>query len=260
MTKRPDSTTADRIFSVLDLFTRDRPDWTVEQAANALKTPTSTMYRYFKSLVRSGLLGTFGGGRYILGPTIIRYDRQLRLTDPLVLAARSRLDILAREVAGKGVVFLCRLFDDEVMCVAQASEGNPPFALSYERGRLMPLIAGAASRVILANLPPRRMQAIYTKHADVFLSLKIGATWPEARAHLADVRERVALATLGEVDRGNRGLSAPVLLEGSVLGSLSIAGPRANFDGALIERLLQSLRAATLEIERDLHATLSRAL
>ena len=43
-------TTSDRLLSVLGLFTIERPEWTVEEAANELQLAASTTYRYFRSL------------------------------------------------------------------------------------------------------------------------------------------------------------------------------------------------------------------
>ena len=43
------------------------------------------------------------------------------------------------------------------MCVAAAAAGAPSVTTSYERGRPMPLVAGATSKAILAQLPPRRL-------------------------------------------------------------------------------------------------------
>jgi DNA-binding IclR family transcriptional regulator len=246
-------TTADRLLEVLNLFTGERSDWSVEEAAVALETPTSTTYRYFKSLTTSGLLGTLGAGRYTLGPAIIRYDRQLRLTDPLVLAARHQMDRIAEPLSAQGVVFLCRLFGDQVMCVAQASAGDLPFAISYERGRLMPLFAGSASRVLLANLPPRKIQSLYRNHAEQFARSKIGLSWPEVREELKSVRENGGFTTVGEVDPGMRGISVPILLNGSIIGSLNVAGPRQGFSNTAVTQLLEDLTRAASKVTQELH-------
>jgi DNA-binding IclR family transcriptional regulator len=246
-------TTADRLLEVLNLFTRERPDWSVEEAALAIETPTSTTYRYFKGLTKSGLLGTFGGGRYILGPAIIRYDRQLRLTDPLVLAARHQMDLIADTVAGRGVVFLCRLFDDQVMCVSQASVGDLPFAISYERGRLMPLFAGSASRVILAHLPVKKIRLLYRHHPEQFSRYKIGANWPTVRDELKAIREKGGFTTVGEIDPGMRGISVPIVLAETVIGSLTVAGPKQGFGNSAVGALLDDLGQAVTKITRELY-------
>jgi len=244
--------TSDRLLAILDLFTLERPDWSVDEAAAAFAVPTSTVYRYFNSLARSGLIATVGSGRYILGPAVIRYDRQLRLTDPLVRSARGEMDRLARAVAGKAVVFLCRLYGDQVMCVSQAASGSVPFTISYERGRLMPLFAGSASRVILANLPAAKIQAFYRQHAEKFQQLGLGDTLQEVREGLKTIRNDGCFVTAGEVDPGMRGISVPIMSGGKVLGSLTIAGPRQGFNPAQIARALEQLREAGRQTEAEL--------
>jgi DNA-binding IclR family transcriptional regulator len=249
--------TSDRLLAILDLFTLDRPDWSVDEAAETFGMPTSTIYRYFNSLTRGGLIATKGDGRYILGPAIIRYDRQLRLTDPLVRSARAEMDRLARAVAGKAVVFLCRLYGDQVMCVSQSSAGSLPFTISYERGRLMPLFAGSASRVILANLPPAKIKALYGEHAERFHERGLGATLQEVRDGLKAIRSDGCFVTAGEVDPGMRGISVPLMSNAKILGSLTVAGPRAGFNPAQIARTLDLLREAARQTEDELRHWMS---
>ena len=251
--------TADRLLEILDLFTLDRPDWSVDEAADQFGMPRSTVYRYFNSLSRAGLIATVGDGTYILGPSIIRYDRQLRLTDPLVRSARAEMDRLAEAVAGRGVVFLCRLFGDQVMCVSQASAGEAPFTISYERGRLMPLFAGSASRVILASLTSAKIHALYRKHAEQFQRSGIGAALPDVRDALKTVRNEGSFTTVGEVDPGMRGISVPISSTGKILGSLTIAGPRQGFTQAQIVKAVDGLREAARRTVEELHHWLSHS-
>src|ERR1700734_277276 len=81
-------TTSDRVLSAMALFTVENREWTVEAAATRLALPLTTMYRYFRSLADSGLIMTLATGRYVLGPAIMQYDRQMRYSDPLTLVAR----------------------------------------------------------------------------------------------------------------------------------------------------------------------------
>ncbi len=256
--ERPTGSTSDRLLTILGLFTLERPDWSVDEAATGLGAPTSTIYRYFKSLTRSGFLIGSNSGRYCLGPTIIRYDRQLRLTDPLVVAAAAGMDRVSRLVAGKGVVFLCRLFGDQVMCVAQTAIGDPPFATSYERGRTMPLFAGSASRVILANLPRRHVRSLYARQPENFLRAGLGRSWPEVRTALRAMRDAGSSVTSGEVDAGMRGFSVPVIsLDGSIIGRVSVVGRRKNLRLEAAEELFQEpgvRRSRALPYELHVHA------
>src|SRR5215510_13291406 len=121
---RPKSS-GDRLLAVLSLFTIERPQWTVEDAAGALAVSATTTYRYFKRLTKAGLISPVSGASYTLGPAIIQMDRQIQLSDPMLNAARSvMLDLV--QYAGEGsTVLLCRLFHDRVMCVHQVMGRGP---------------------------------------------------------------------------------------------------------------------------------------
>jgi len=243
--------TSDRLLAILGLFTVERPDWSVEEAGVTLGLASSTAYRYFQSLNRSGLLTSFGVGRYVLGPTIIRYDWQLRLTDPMISACRFEMDRIAKMASGEIVAFLCRLYDDQVMCVHQASVNDPHFALGYERGRPMPLFRGSASKVILANIPARHLRALYRNHATNFADAGLGLDWSEVRANVRKLRSDGYCITNEEVDRGMRGISVPLPSIGNgILGSLSIAGPRKYLSQAKTKLLLSELQSSVRRVEK----------
>jgi DNA-binding IclR family transcriptional regulator len=246
-------TTSDRLLGVLDLFDFDRPNWSVEEAAGALGLATSTTYRYFASLTASGLLAPFPPNRYVLGPTIIRYDRQIRLTDPLILAARDEMRGLAEVAPGRTVAFLCRLLGGQVMCVDQHASGSPAFALGYERGRLMPLYAGSASKVILAHVPPRRLRAVYDSESGAFAAVGLGKDWSEAKAKLRAIRTAGFLVTSAEVDPGMRGISVPVVdPANAIVASVNVAGPQSGLPPELVDKIVEALKSSALRIESKL--------
>ena len=58
----------------------------------------STAYRYVLALEEVGLVAASGGGYYILGPAILQLDRQIQLTDPLLLSARPVMNRLIDEM------------------------------------------------------------------------------------------------------------------------------------------------------------------
>lgn len=246
-------TTSDRLLAIIDLFSMEEPTWSVEEAAATLGLSTSTAYRYFNSLTGSGLLTPLGPKHYVLGPTFIRYDRILRLTDPLVGAARRHMDRLAQLMPGRTVVFLCRLFGEDVMSVHQCAVGTPAFGVSYERGRLMPLYRGSASKVILAHVGPRMLRRLYAQDAARFADARLGSDLEAVRAALRRIRAKGCSITSGEVVRGMRGISAPLFGAGeAICGSLTVAAPRTVLAGAATEEISSALRETGPLIDADL--------
>src|SRR4051794_4492811 len=146
----------ERYTAVLRLFSEARSIWTVQQMAEALAVPQSTVYRTVRDLVDENFLEAAADARYRLGSIFIEFDRLLRLTDPFAKEGERVLRDLVSEAGVPCVGLLCRLYNDTVMCVADPASGAA-FRSSYERGKPMPLTSGATSKAILAHLPPRRL-------------------------------------------------------------------------------------------------------
>ncbi|MEG8220725.1 helix-turn-helix domain-containing protein [Sphingomonas sp. HH69] len=235
--------TADRVLGVLELFSGDQAEWTVEEAAEALQLPVSTAYRYFRSLSKSELIVAYAAGRYVLGPAIIQLDRQLRLHDPFVTAAQPEMAKLAATIGGNAVVLLARLYHDKVICVHQEEVGKLN-GISYQRGRPMPLDRGAASKVILANINAKSMRAISD-----FKPRKGGGEErlidDELRVKLRQIRQQGFAVTEAEIDEGRRGIAVPVFRpDQSLEGSLSLVVEQARCDQAsIIEALINARKS-----------------
>jgi DNA-binding IclR family transcriptional regulator len=241
-------TTSDRVLSVLSLFTIEQPEWTVEEAASTLNLAMSTAYRYFRSLSKAGLLVAHATGRYVLGPAIIQYDRQIRLHDPLTTAAQPVMKRLTERLPPHTVMLLCRLFRNQVMCVHQEAAERPDFAVSYERGRPMPLFRGAASKIILAHMPLRAVKALYGDHAARFAQAGLGKSWKDVKDRLRTLRNAKASITRGEVDPGMCGIAVPLFeAQESIVGSLSVVIPLRHLNAMRLKNIIELLKAAAQE-------------
>ncbi len=246
-------TTADRVLSVLGLFTLERPEWTVDEAAQTLGLSQSTAYQYFRSLVNAGLVVAFRSGRYVLGPAIIALDRQTRRCDPFIQAAQAPMHDLGEAASGVGLALLCRLYGFTVMCVDEAAQEPPGFAVSYERGRPMPLARGAASKIILAHLPPRLLRRFHEMEADAVRDAGLGGDWDAFKQTLRDIRKAGYCLTRGDLDSGLTGISAPVFApDGEILGSIGVvvAVPAAGDQALLISRVKDAGRGLTSALRR----------
>lgn len=242
----------ERFIAVLRLFDEQVTAWTVAAMAEALGIPQSTIYRTVRGLLAAGMLEAATEGRYRLGPAFIAFDRLIRLTDPLVEAARGVLRDLAADAGVPCVALLSRLYNDTVMCIAEHSAGAVTLRSSYERGKPMPLTQGATSKVILAHLPRRRLERLVAKMDNAPRNqARPGAE--EFRLELAEIRKRGYCVTRGEIDSGLTGIAAPILSsEFGIVASLSLALPSLRVTDKLLDRLVASSMAGANEIERTL--------
>ncbi|MFB3814165.1 MAG: IclR family transcriptional regulator [Terriglobales bacterium] len=215
--------TADKLLSVLRLYTLDQPEWTVEEAAKEIGISISTAYRYFRSLCKIGLLEPLNGSVYTLGPAIVEYDRQIRINDPIIKIGKPIMQRLIAHSGIAGTALLCRMHRNCVMCIHQEGESSQKHPLGYERGRLMPLFLGSASKAIFANLPWATVRSLFREFPREIAQAGLGSDWLTLRANLRRIRKDGVVVARGEVDRDRVGISAPVFgPKKNVLGSISL--------------------------------------
>lgn len=218
----------ERMLRILDLFTEHHPIWTIDGMGSTLGFTRSTAYRYVRELTEANLLFQVGAGRYALGARIITWDRQLRVSDPLVRAAHS-LESTFPQWAAEQTWLVCRLFKDQVVCVHQT--GNLANEVSYSRGSPRPLFMGATSKAILANMSTRHQSQLFLENPREVESSNLGKTWEQFRRSLQRLRRQGYVLSISEVDADVFGLAAPIFdSDGKVVGSISCVRPTSEHD------------------------------
>jgi DNA-binding IclR family transcriptional regulator len=135
------------------------------------------------------------------------------------------------------VAVLARLYDDRVMCIADYKSAEDGVYTSYERGLPRPLTRGATSKVILAQLPPRRLVKLLDNLPAGAAPVPKNAS--KFRDELSTIRKRGYSVTRGEVDKKVVGIAAPIAVtERALIGSISLVIPAASLDEALERRLV----------------------
>ena len=194
-----------RFLSVLRCFDETKSNWTVQELADRLQVPTSTIYRTVRELSAQGFLEPSTEAHYRLGSAFVEFDRMIRVTDPLVKCGVPLLRDLAAELGLPCVAVLARLYGDRVICAADERYKGADLMVSYERGRPMPLVKGATSKAILAQLPARRLRKLlepaFGNDAKQLASF---------RTELTNIRKSGYCITEGEVDPDLRGVAVPV--------------------------------------------------
>ena len=211
----------ERMVGVLDLFEESPSGWTFERIHARLGYTRSTLYRYLKILSDAELLTSLPETGYTLGPRIVELDHEIRVHDPIIRASRPVMLELVQEIPG--IALLCRSYRNKVLCVHQ-ERSTTEIESTYERGRTMPLLRGAASRIILANMPTRTITALYARQPREFSAAGLGDALAKVQDNLKRIRKAGWDQTTGEVTQGITGIAAPIFGErDKVLGSLSIS-------------------------------------
>jgi len=211
----------DKMLALLDAFSVDAPVWSAEELAARFELPTSTCYRYLKSLHQAGLLARVGSGSYVVGPRVLALDRIARLSDPVYSVGSPVVAALSRRTGYSALLSV--LYSDSVMCVQQVATDDAPRGL-FGRGQQRPLVAGATANIILAHLPTHQLRSVFQKQKGSIASAGLGKDWDTLRARLADIRQQGYAYSAGEYRAGIAGLAAPLFnKDGEVLGSIALA-------------------------------------
>jgi DNA-binding IclR family transcriptional regulator len=221
----------ERMLGVVDAIESSDSPLLPEDLMTRLDLTRSTLYRYLKVLTEAGLITSFPGVGFALGPRIAELDFRMRNRDPLIIASRPVMSELVAAIPG--IALLCRRYRDTVLCVHQ-ERGATTLVSRYERGLARPLFRGAASRIILAYLPPRVIERLHRRDNANGVSLA------ELRPELKEMRRRGWDLTEGEVTRGVTGIAAPVFdSRGRILGSLSLTIPRTKIPASEATRIAE---------------------
>ena len=221
----------ERMLQVVDVIEANDGPVMPDDLMVRLDLTRSTLYRYLKILSEAGLITSFPGVGFALGPRIAELDYRMRNLDPLIIASRPVMSELVAAIPG--IALLCRRYRDTVLCVHQ-ERGATTLVSTYERGLARPLFRGAASRIILAYLPPRVIERLHQRDKANGVSLA------QLRPELREMRRRGWDLTDSQVTRGVTGVAAPVFdSRGRILGSLSLTIPRTKIPTSEAARIAE---------------------
>jgi DNA-binding IclR family transcriptional regulator len=244
--------TADRAIEILLLFDDQVTRLSAAEVASRLEMSRSTTYRYLQSLRASGFLEEEDGtGRFQLGPEILRLARVARKGFGLSEAAAPVMRELASQTGED--VLLTRLIGAQVACI-EREQGIHRVRLSYERGHLLPVHAGASALVVLAFAGEEEIDRILKEAAPLERFTDRTLTSPaEVRRRLGAIRAAGLALSEGEVDQGVRGIAAPVFWpDGRIAAGLSVVGLAYRLTDEVVEEVARKVRAGAEEISERL--------
>lgn len=241
--------TADRTIQLLLLYDEDRTVLSASEVAGQLGMSRSTTYRYLQSLRDAGLLEEDPAG-YRLGPQVLRLAH---LTRRGLGLSEIAAPIMRRLVDETGeTVLLTRRSGKQVVCL-EREESSRSLRLSYERGQILPVHAGASALVLLAWLDEAELdRTLGFGPLERFTDKTI--TDPQAlKSRLADIRGRGYAVTYGERDPGVVGVAAPISGRSEpVVAGLTVVTPQHRLDARQLDDTVVLVRQSANEIGQSL--------
>jgi DNA-binding IclR family transcriptional regulator len=215
----------------------DRGDIKADELATLLDTPLSTIYRYLRTLTEFGFIERQEGG-YRLGPRLHISGGPTITSEELIRVAGPVLETLAEETGETAVI--ARRIGTTAVCLHEVRSIHP-LLVTCEPGTVLPLGAGAVSRVLLAFAPD--------DVRDVALD---GTTGVRAlrRDLAAIVREGLAQGD-GEPP-GTTTIAVPVIQADGIVAAVAVLAPTSRTDRAWRARTTHLLLDASASIVADL--------
>ncbi|PIE33707.1 hypothetical protein CSA56_10285 [candidate division KSB3 bacterium] len=237
----------ERGIHILFQFSRKRPAMTAEEIAMAVGLPKSSIYRFLRTFTKHGLLERDAlTGQYYLGLRLLELEEVVHSKIDIETVSKPFLTALG-EFSGE-TVQLNILHGDHGICV-YGVESPSAFRLAPEKGRVIPLYAGASGTSILAFMDREERNIICEGPLEQFTPYTI--TEPEIlKRHLDEIYKQGYVITEQEVYIGSLGIAAPVFgRDQKVLGSISLSGPIQRIDEerkiAIRDELIRTAKEVT---------------
>lgn len=242
---RDRNSTADRALDVLQLFTDDKLVWSGAEIAEQFGIARSTGYRYLKGLVAAGFIEECDGG-FRLGPLVFELARLARKGIGLSEVSRPVMRELA-DTVGESVL-LTRRWGSAVVCL-ELEESSHPIRLTYERGHILPINAGASAQVLLAWAPDEEIEATLSAAPLRRFTSHTVTDAAKLRARLRQIRAQGFAISRGELDVDVLGIAAPVRsAAGQVSAAISIAALSSRVPDDKIRQMSSAVCAAAQRI------------
>lgn len=242
-------TGAERILLVLASLAHHGKAMSVRELVGKTGLAQSTLYRQIALLKRWGFVSE-DGGRYAPGPVSLQLALSFDLGSHLIEASRSAMQRLA-QASGESVGLVVAI-KEQVICL-EMIESLHSLRCSFEKGRAVPLKAGASAKSLLAFMNPRRCADIVaTMFADDEAGRLAFAT------QLAAIRADGYVVSDSEVDPGVWGVSAPIFARAAraspSVASITLMAPVTRVPGreaALIDATRRTARDISRRLQTD---------
>ncbi len=213
----PSVTTADRVLQVLAILAQRGQALSAAELMERTGLARSTMYRQLARLKRWGFV-LESDGHYAPGPLSLQLALGFDLASPLVCRARPDLQALAEQ--SHESVGLIVAVNDQAICLDMV-ESQQSLRCSFEKGRSVPLRAGASAKCLLAHLPEAAQAAVLDSQYGPGSAERLSA-----QAELEAIRQAGFAASTGEVDPGVWGVSVPLFgMARRAVGAITLMAP-----------------------------------
>lgn len=222
----------ERALDMLKCFNDNRKEIALLEFAELMSLNKSTVFRILVNLKNAGFVDINPEGKYIIGSEIIRLGGITNHNDYLKAEAHEILNTLAN--ISEETVILVKYNNYKAICIDKIESSNDLKIVS-EIGRSIPMMKGASGKIISAFLDKDKLNECIRVQQDLFNEQY---DLDKLKSELEIIRKNGYCLTTSEIDQGVAAFAIPILgAGGSVIGSISIAGPNFRFNNGIINKI-----------------------
>lgn len=222
---------------------------TVTELSNELDMPKSTVQVYLNSLYGHNFVAK-NDGEYEIGLRFLEYGIYALRNVSIYPEVRAQVEELAEST---GELAACFVEEDGEAVYIYGVEGERSIRTDLSVGERSALHATASGKALMAHLPEDRIMEIIEEQGLEQRTTSTITDTDELLDELETIRERGFATSMEESVEGMRAVAAPILLDGTIVGSISLAGPANRFVGDRFEvEIPEMVTGAANELELKL--------
>jgi len=210
---------------ILFLYDTTIPLLSVAEISKKLEYSQSKAYRLVRTLMKYSLLQEdHGTAKYTLGSNALRLGLLAQQQFNISTIARPFMKELSSIT--KETVLLTAVNETKGVVLDRVESEEPVRYTMFQPGAIIPLHAGASSKILMAYLPEEDWDRIIAKEGLKRYTPNTISDVKKLKTHLREIRKRGYCFSDQEVDRDVRAVAAPILNGvGELVAGLSVAGP-----------------------------------
>ncbi|SOC43751.1 IclR family transcriptional regulator [Salinicoccus kekensis] len=240
--------TANKVLSVLTLFSMERRTMKVEEISTELGIPVSSVYRHVRVLKQNGYLNEDHFGNYKLGYKFLELANIVRADIDITSISKPFMDELTTEF--RETTILNVISGLNAVCLTTSVIDDAAIKVSSAEGKILPLFGGASAKALLAYQDGKILDRIFDNDMVKKITRWTITDKEELIKDLHEVRKKGYSVSMGELDEGVKAYGFPIKnSSGEVIASLTIAGPEFRMKYRDEEEIVKAFKDAVIKIE-----------
>lgn len=242
--------TLEKAFSILDLFSYQNTELSLNEIKNKLNMPKATVFRLLFTMEKHGFVRRVNpSGKYRLGQKLLYLGDMVAKDYDIIRIARPFMRDLWKELGE--TVDLTVISNDQVLFI-EAFESIYHLKAEYSPvGKKLPIHCTASGKILAAFAPQQLSAAWPPQVFEAYTPYTI--TDPAVlRQELAQVREKGYAMDEGELDENINSYSVPIFCGPSVQAALTVVVPKSRLNQGLEAGILKGLSHSAGQISAAL--------